>query len=128
MDQLDLKRGVVTDITNARLVFPEPIKTRVLELIPSHPAMPAYKAGRRGVIPVTDCITQRKFRNTPIYQEALHPFGMEYQAVITLDIPGKIAGMTVNRATDFTDKELTLLHWPPHRSRWPIETRWRSPG
>jgi DNA-binding CsgD family transcriptional regulator len=29
--------------------------------------------------------------------------------VLTLDIPGKIAGMTVNRGTDFADKELALL-------------------
>jgi len=30
--------------------------------------------------------------------------------VVTLDIPGKIAGMTVNRDKNFTDKEATLLH------------------
>ena len=110
LDQLDLQSGVVTDVTNRNLVVPEQIKERVLELIPSHPAMPAYKAGRRGVIPVTDCITQRQFRDTPHYRETLRPTGFEYQVVITLDIPGKIAGMTVNRPTDFTEKELTLLH------------------
>jgi DNA-binding CsgD family transcriptional regulator len=109
LDQLDLQSGVVTDVTNANLAVPEQIKERVLELIPSHPAMPAYQAGRRGVIPVTDCITQRQFRETPHYRETLQPTGFEYQVVITLDIPGKIAGITVNRPTDFTDKELTLL-------------------
>jgi DNA-binding CsgD family transcriptional regulator len=109
LDQLDLQSGVVTDVTNRNLVVPEQIKERVLELLPSHPAMPAYKAGRRGVIPVTDCITQRQFRDTPHYRETLRPTGFEYQVVITLDIPGKIAGMTVNRPTDFTEKELTLL-------------------
>ena len=109
LDQLDLQSGVVTDVTNRNLVVPEQIKERVLELIPSHPAMPAYKAGRRGAIPVTDCITQRQFRDTPHYRELLRPTGFEYQVVITLDIPGKIAGMTVNRPTDFTEKELTLL-------------------
>jgi DNA-binding CsgD family transcriptional regulator len=29
---------------------------------------------------------------------------------VTLDIPGKIAGMTVNRDKNFTDKEAMLLH------------------
>ena len=109
LDQLDLKTGVTTELANARILFPEQIKERALELLPSHPAMPAYIKGRRGVIPVTDCITQRQFRKTPLYREALHPFGIEYQVVVTLDIPGKIAGMTANRDTDFTDKELALL-------------------
>jgi DNA-binding CsgD family transcriptional regulator len=109
-DQLDLQTGAVTDISNAKLFFPEQIKKRVLELMPSHPAMPAYKRGRRGVIPVTDCITQRQFRDTPHYRETLRPAGVEYQVVITLDIPGKIAGMTVGRGADFTEKELALLH------------------
>ena len=109
LDQLDLESGVVTDVTNANLAVPEQIRERVLELIPSHPTMPAYKAGRRGVIPVTDCITQRQFRDTPQYREALHLTGFEYQVAITFDIPGKIVVMTVNRPADFTDKELTLL-------------------
>src|SRR5215469_5841812 len=109
LDQLDLRSGLATDVMNANLVVPEQIKERVLGLIPSHPAMPAYKAGRRGVIPVTDCITQRQFRDTPHYREALRPTGFEYQVVITFNIPGKIIVMSVNRTTDFTDKELTLL-------------------
>jgi DNA-binding CsgD family transcriptional regulator len=94
---------------NANPALPEEIKERVLELMPSHPAMPAYKAGRRGVIPLTDCITQRQFRDTPHYREALRRTESEDQVVITFDIPGKIVVMTVNRPTDFTDKELTLL-------------------
>ena len=109
LDQVDLKTGMMTDVTNAKIVFPEQIKKRALELIPSHPTMPAYKNGTRGAIPVTDCMTQRQFRNTPLYREVLHPFGIEHQVVLTLDIPGKIAGMTANRDTDFTDKELALL-------------------
>jgi DNA-binding CsgD family transcriptional regulator len=61
------------------------------------------------VIPLTDCITQRQFRGTFHYRETLRPTGSEYQVVIILDIPGKIAGLTVNRPSDFTEKELTLL-------------------
>jgi DNA-binding CsgD family transcriptional regulator len=109
LDQLGPQSGVVADVTNANRVVPEQIKERVLELMPSHPAMPAYKATRRGVIPVTDCITQRQFRDTPHYRVALQPTGSEYQVVIAFEIPGKIVVMTVDRAADFTDKELTLL-------------------
>jgi hypothetical protein len=101
---------VVTELTSVERLFPEGIKKRVLELMPTHPAMPAYKAGARGAIRVTDCITQRQFRETPQYRETLLPVGLRYQTVVTIDIPGKIAGMTVIRARDFTDKEAILLH------------------
>jgi hypothetical protein len=63
LDQLDLQSGGVTDVTNGNLVVPEQIKERVLELMPSHSVMPAYKAGRMGVIPLADYITQRQFRD-----------------------------------------------------------------
>jgi hypothetical protein len=65
VDELDLTTGVVTELTSVERLFPEDIKKRVLELMPTHPAMPAYKAGARGAIRVTDCITHRQFRNTP---------------------------------------------------------------
>lgn len=41
--------------------------------------------------------------------------GVEYQTVVTLDIPGHIAGITVNREKDFTDREAAFLTLPaPH--------------
>src|SRR4029077_10210496 len=85
------------------------MKRKVVELMPSHPVMPAVKAGARGAIRVTDCITQRQFHQTPHYVETLQPIDIHYQMVVTLDIPGKIAGMTFNRDKNFTDKEATLL-------------------
>jgi DNA-binding CsgD family transcriptional regulator len=39
----------------------------------------------------------------------LSPLGLEYQAVVTLDVPKHIAGFTINRAKDFTDQEVTVL-------------------
>jgi DNA-binding CsgD family transcriptional regulator len=110
IDELDVTTGVVTELTSVERLFPADIKKRVLELMPTHPAMPAYKAGARGAIRVTDCITHRQFQNTPHYRETLLPIGLRYQTVITLDIPGKIAGITVIRDRDFTDKEAILLH------------------
>jgi DNA-binding CsgD family transcriptional regulator len=110
IDELDLTTGVVSELTSVERLLPEDIKKRTMELMPTHPAMPAYKAGRRGAIRVTDCISQRQFRQTPHYLETLQPIDIHYQMVVTLDIPGKIAGMTVNRDKNFTDKETTLLH------------------
>jgi DNA-binding CsgD family transcriptional regulator len=111
IDELDLTTGVVTELTSVERLFPQDIKKRVLELMPTHPAMPAYKAGARGAIRVTDCISQRQFRETPHYRETLLPVGLRYQTIVTLDIPGKIAGMTVIRDNNFTDKEATLLQF-----------------
>jgi DNA-binding CsgD family transcriptional regulator len=109
IDELNVKSGVVTELTSVERLFPEDVKKRVLELMPAHPAMPAYKAGARGAIRVTDCITQRQFQETPHYRETLLPVGLRYQTVVTLDIPGKIAGMTVIRDKDFTDREVVIL-------------------
>src|SRR5260221_11570283 len=77
--------------------------------MPTHPAMPAYKAGIRGALRVTDYMTQREFRKSPHYRETLLPAGLGYQTVVTLEIPGKIAGLTVNRDSDCSDREATLL-------------------
>ena len=97
IDQLDLKTDVVMSVSSEDRLFSEELKRKIVELMPSHPVMPAVRAGARGAIRVTDCITQRQFRNTPHYRETMVPAGLRYQTVVTLDIPGKIAGMTVNR-------------------------------
>jgi DNA-binding CsgD family transcriptional regulator len=109
IDQLDLKTGFVTSVSSEDRFFSEEMKRKIVELMPSHPVMPAVRAGARGAIRVTDCITQRQFRQTPHYIETLRPIDIHYQMVVTLDIPGKIAGMTVNRDKNFTDKESMLL-------------------
>jgi DNA-binding CsgD family transcriptional regulator len=107
LDQLNLKTGDVRHSGN--MILPPSILARVIELMPLHPVMPAAMAGQRGAIRVTDCITQRQFRETPHYRETMSPLGVAYQTVVTLDVPGHIAGITVNRGTDFTDRESTFL-------------------
>jgi DNA-binding CsgD family transcriptional regulator len=89
-------------------VGPE-VKERVLELMPDHPVVPTLKSGAKGAIRVTDCITQRQFRDTPHYCETLRPIGVHYQAVVTLDIPGQIGATTVLREKDFKSREVELL-------------------
>jgi DNA-binding CsgD family transcriptional regulator len=107
LDQLNVKTGEVSHAGN--MVLTSDILAKVIELMPSHPVMPAAVAGLRGAIRVTDCITQRQFRQTPHYNEYMKVLGVAYQTVITLDIPGQIAGITVNRENDFTDEEATFL-------------------
>jgi DNA-binding CsgD family transcriptional regulator len=110
IDHLDLKTGVVMSVSSEDRLFSDETKRRIVVLMPSHPVMPAVKAGARGAIRVTDCITERQFHQTPHYVETLLPIDIHYQMVVTLDIPGKIAGMTVNRDKNFTDREAMLLH------------------
>src|SRR5215469_7309304 len=50
IDQLDLKTGIVTSVTTEDRLFSEETKRRIVELMPSHPVMPAVKAGARGAI------------------------------------------------------------------------------
>jgi DNA-binding CsgD family transcriptional regulator len=107
LDQLNVKSGEV--IHAGSMAFSPEIVAKMIELLPSHPVMPAAMAGRRGAIRVTDCITQRQFRETPHYNEYMKQLGIEYQTVVTLDIPGHVAGVTVNRGKNFTDRESTFL-------------------
>jgi DNA-binding CsgD family transcriptional regulator len=110
LDKLSLRNGGVTHFASDNVLMPDHVKARVLELMATHPVMPVVKAGARGAIRVTDCMTQRQFRDTPHYKETLFPVGLKYQTVVTLDIPDHIAGFTVNRGKDFSDFEMTLLH------------------
>ena len=106
--QLDLKTGAVTSFRSEDL-WSKAQMLRSHELMPTHPVVAAYKAGQRGAIRVTDCITQRQFEDTPHCREILLPVGLRYQTVVTLDLPGKMAGMTVIRDRNFTDSEAKLL-------------------
>jgi hypothetical protein len=66
-DHLDLKTGVATSVSSMDRFVSVEVKARVLELMPDHPVVPRMKAGAKGAIRVTDCITQRQFKNSPHY-------------------------------------------------------------
>jgi hypothetical protein len=104
-DHLDPKTGVATSVSSMDRFVPVEVKARVLELMPNHPVVPSMKAGTKGAIRVTDCITQRQFKNSPHYCDTLRPIGMHYQTVVNLDIPGQIGAVTVLRDRNFTDQE-----------------------
>jgi hypothetical protein len=66
-DHLDLKTGVATSVSSMDRFVPFEVKARVIELMPDHPVVPRMKAGAKGAIRVTDCISQRQFKNSPHY-------------------------------------------------------------
>ena len=109
LETLNLKTGeVISAMSDTGRVSSE-VKQRIVELLPTRPVMPAAQAGAKGAIRVSDCVSQREFEQTALYADVFFPLEIRHQTVATLDIPGHVAGVTVNRDTDFTDEETLLL-------------------
>jgi DNA-binding CsgD family transcriptional regulator len=109
LETLNLKTGeVISAMSDSDRVSGE-VKQRVAELLPTHPVMPVAHAGAKGAIRLSDCVSQRQFEQTALYADVFSPLEIRHQTVATLDIPGHIAGVTVNRDKDFTDEEALLF-------------------
>ena len=109
LNTLDLRTGHVTSATSDYVPASNEIRNRIAELVPTHPVIPLVQRGAKGAIRLTDCICQRQFEQTALYTDVFVPLGVRYQTVLTLDIPGHAAGVTVNRGKNFTDEETLLL-------------------
>jgi DNA-binding CsgD family transcriptional regulator len=109
LDTFNLKTGEVVSATSDNVPISSEMKNRILGLVPTNPVIPIVRAGAKGAIRITDCITQRQFEQTALYLDVFVPLSIRYQTVVTLDIPGHIAGVTVNRDIDFSDEEALLL-------------------
>jgi DNA-binding CsgD family transcriptional regulator len=109
LDTFNLKTGEVISATSDRVPISPEIKKRIVELVPTNPVIPIARTGAKGAIRLTDCISQRQFEQTALYLDVFVPLGIRQQTVVTLDIPGHIAGVTVNRDKDFTGEEALLL-------------------
>jgi len=108
-EQLDRRNGEVSSVRSEEERMTADIERRVIELLPEHPAMNRVLAGSKGAIRVTDCISQREFRDSAYYSDVMVPLGLNYQTVVPVDIPHQIAGLTVNRDKNFSDRETTFL-------------------
>lgn len=110
LEAYDLQLGKGTSATNR---MPEKgaeeWKARILELLPSHPALPHLAKDPNAVLAITDCITQRQFKQMALYADVMKPVGVAYQLVIGLQIPNHAAGMTISRDRDFSEEERTLV-------------------
>jgi DNA-binding CsgD family transcriptional regulator len=109
LDTFNLKTGEVISATSDNVPISGEIKNRIVELIPTHPVIPIAQSGAKGAIRLSDCISQRQFQQTALYTDVFFPLGITHQTVATVDIPGHIAGVTVNRDREFTDEEALLL-------------------
>ena len=109
LDTVNLQTGEVISATSENVPITSEIKKRIEELIPTHPVMPIARSGAKGAIRLTDCVSQRQFEQSALYLDVFVPLGVCRQTVVTLDIPGHVAGITVNRDHDFTEEETLLL-------------------
>ena len=109
LDTVNLKTGEVISATSDNVAISSETKKRLEELIPTHPVIPIARSGVKGAIRLTDCVSQRQFEPSALYLDIFVPLGVRRQTVVTLDIPGYIAGITVNRDNDFTEEETLLL-------------------
>jgi DNA-binding CsgD family transcriptional regulator len=109
LDTVDLKTGKVNSATSDNVPVSSDIKNRIAELVPTNPIIPAVEKGAKGAIRLTDCVTQRQFEQSALFCDVFVPLGIRFQTVVTLDIPGQVAGVTLNREQNFTDEEALLL-------------------
>jgi hypothetical protein len=84
LDTFNLKTGEVVSATSDNIPISSEIKSRIVELVPTNPVMPIARAGVKGAIRITDCITQRQFEQTTLYLDVFVPLGIRHQAVVTL--------------------------------------------
>jgi len=109
LDTFNPKTGEVISATSDDDRVSAELKQRLVELLPTHPVVPAARAGAKGAVKLSDCVAQREFEQSALYADVFFPLGISHQTVATLDIPGHIAGVTVNRDRDFSDEEALLL-------------------
>ena len=108
-ETLNLKTGEVISAMSENDRVSGEVKQRLAELLPTHPVMPVAQAGAKGAIRLSDCVSQREFEQTALHADVFSPLEISHQTVATLDIPGHIAGVTVNRDKDFTEEEALLF-------------------
>jgi DNA-binding CsgD family transcriptional regulator len=109
LNTVNLKTGEVISETSHNVVLSPEIKNRIVKLAPTNAAVASVRAGAKGATRLADRTTQSQFEQTPLYLDVFAPIGARYQRVVTLDIPGHVTSVTVNRDTNFTDEEALLL-------------------
>jgi DNA-binding CsgD family transcriptional regulator len=109
LDIVNLKTGeVIREASDNALMSPE-IRSRIVKLVSTNPATPRAPAGTKGAIRLTACTNQWQFEQAPRFLDVFVPLGVLRQTVLTLDIPGHVASVTVNRNRDFTEEEALVL-------------------
>jgi hypothetical protein len=118
MDRIPLVDGKIESRhTQERFVTQEQ-QSLLLKLIPQNPMLPAIGHGTRGLMTITDFVTQREFERTALYNEVWRPYNLRFEWAIPLVLRGNVVVVTVNRGSHFLPSELQKLRLlSPHMAQ-----------
>jgi DNA-binding CsgD family transcriptional regulator len=115
MDSTRLMDGKAESRNTKEGIASQEMQSLLLLLFPENPAAPALRNGARGLLRVTDFVTQREFERTALYNEIMRPNDVRYQLFIPLEVPGHIATISINRRSHFFQDEIEKLRlFSPH--------------
>jgi hypothetical protein len=82
MDSTRLMDGKAESRNTKEGIISKQMQSLLLLLLPENPAAPALRTGARGLLRVTDFVTQRDFERTALYNEIMRPNDVRYQLLI----------------------------------------------
>lgn len=109
MDEFNTKTGVARDAISRAPKDYAAWREVLHKIVPiEHPIYHAINQGARHPMSIKDFLSDRQLRSTGLYSELLVPIETKYQIALPLLLPHHVAGITINRAIDFTETELTV--------------------
>ena len=109
MDRIPLVDGKLESRHTQESVVTQEQQSLLVKLIPQNPMLPAVAHGARGLMTITDFVTQREFERTGLYNEVWRPYNIRYEWAIPLELRGNVVMVTVNRGSRFLPGEVTKL-------------------
>ncbi len=115
MDRIPLVDGQIESRHTQEGSVTQEQQSILLKLIPQNPMLPAISHGARGLMTITDFVTQREFERTALYNEVWRPYNVRFEWAIPLELGGNVRVVTVNRGSQFLPSEVQKLRMlSPH--------------
>ena len=109
MDRIPLADGKLDSRHTQEGLVTQEQQSLLLKLIPQNPMLPAVAHGSRGLMTITDFVTQREFERTGLYNEVWRPYNIRFEWAIPLELRGNVVMVTVNRGSRFLPDEVEKL-------------------
>jgi DNA-binding CsgD family transcriptional regulator len=109
MDRIPLVDGKLESRHTQEGVVTQEQQSLLVKLIPQNPMLPAVSHGARGLMTITDFVTQREFERTGLYNEVWRPYNIRFEWAIPLELRGNVVMVTVNRGSRFLPGEVQKL-------------------
>jgi DNA-binding CsgD family transcriptional regulator len=109
MDRIPLADGKLESRHTQEGFVTQEQQSLLVKLIPQNPMLPAVSHGARGLMTITDFVTQREFERTGLYNEVWRPYNIRFEWAIPLELRGNVVMVTVNRGSRFLPDEVQKL-------------------